>query len=221
MKLTNCLQTRLEGLTGYLSGISSGLAAAVGSACAQTLHGLIPPFQLNAARYAAQTFMSVCLVMFVWTDVRISHIKVPWVILLSVLSVIYNVAFYTAAMCLPLATLMLINVSVPYIGTLVFSKIFLYKQTVCFQYVSFSVILLGQCLLLQPCFLFSSTGCHQDLSVFDNSTKKNITSGVEPAKLSSSLIGYILVIVASLVSSLRTFVYRCQVPDIPTYVLSF
>ena len=148
MKLTNCLQTRLEGLAGYLSGISSGLAAAVGSACAQTLHGLIPPFQLNAARYAAQTFMSVCLVMFVWTDVRIPHIKVPWVILLSVLSVIYNVAFYTAAMCLPLATLMLINVSVTYIGKLVFSKIFLYKQTVCFQYVSFSVILLGQCLLL-------------------------------------------------------------------------
>ena len=219
----------LSGLSGYLSGFGSGIASAIGSGCAQTLHGLIPPFQLNAARYAAQFLMSVSLVIFTWTDVRICYIQIPWVIVLSVISVLFNTAFYTAALYLPLGILMLANLSITYVGTLVFSKIFLYKQTVCFQYVAFIVIQLGQCLLLQPCFLFPSPICDNVFSAVDNITEQNITHESEshvPSSSSSSssssyLIGYVLVIVASMVSALRTFVYRCQVPDIPTHVVSF
>ena len=127
----------------------------------------------------------------------------------------------TAALYLPLGILMLANLSITYVGTLVFSKIFLYKQTVCFQYVAFVVIQFGQCLLLQPCFLFPSPRCDNVFSDIDNITEQNITDESESHMPSSSyLIGYVLVVVASMVSALRTFVYRCQVPDIPTYVVS-
>ena len=223
MIVTNCarFKSALAGFTAYLSGIGSGLAEAIGSACAQKLHGVIPPFQLNAGRYAAQILMSICLVMLVWTDVRISYIKVPWVILLSVLSVIYNTAFYTAAMYLPLSTLMLINLSVIYMGTIILSKIFLYKQTVCFQYIAFLVLLLGQCLLLQPCFIFSTVRCYNNFSFSNNDSFKSITPVMKPDTLPSPFIGYILVIVASSVAAIRTFVYRCQVSEVPTSVLCF
>ena len=225
MKITNyCshVQNTLAGFLGYFSGIISGLSTALSSACAQKLDGVIPPFQLNAGRYTVQFVMSACLVVITRTDVRISYVKIPWVLLLSVMTVFFNTAFYTAATYLPLGTLMLINLSITYTGTLIFSKRFLFKQTVFFQYVAFMIILLGQCLLLQPCFLFQSARCHKDFSSLDNITNTSITSEVKhTTSLSSSSIGYILVVGASLVSSLRTFVYRCQVPDISTPVVCF
>ena len=225
-KIANCasIQNTLAKLLGYFTGIISGLSTTLSSACAQKLDGVIPPFQLNAGRYSVQFVMSACLVVITRTDVRISYVKVPWVLLLSVITVLFNTAFYTAATYLPLGTLMLINLSVTYIGTLIFSKRFLFKQTVFFQYVAFMVILLGQCLLLQPCFLFQSARCHKDFSSLDNITNKSITPEIvhiTSTSLSSSSIGYILVVGASLVSSLRTFVYRCQVPDISTPVVCF
>ena len=87
MKTTNCVSiyNTLAGLAGYLSGVSAGLSVIIGSTCAQKLNGLIPAFELNAWCYAAEVFLSACLVVFTWRDVRISYIKVPWVILLTVL----------------------------------------------------------------------------------------------------------------------------------------
>ena len=224
MKITNCagIYNTLAGLAGYLSAISAGLSVTIGSACAQILNGIIPPFELNVWRYAAEAFMSACLVVFTQTDVRIPHIKVPWVILLTVLNVILNTAFYTAAIYLSLGILELFKISISFIAALLLSKRFLYKQTVCFQYVAFIVILIGQFLLLQPCFLFQAK-CHNDLSISINATNKGINSELEYSTSSSSassLIGYVLVVIASLSSSLRQFVYRCQVQDISTSVVS-
>ena len=224
MKITNLagLYHVLVRLAGFLSAVIAGLSTTLSSACAQTLNGLIPAFQLNAWRYVAEMFMSACLVVFTRTDIRIPYIKVPWMILLTVLSVILNTSYYTAATYLPLGILELSKISISYIATLLLSKRLLYKQTVCFQYVAFIVILLGQFLLLQPCFLFPAKRCHNDLSVLDNATNKSIEAEMEhtTSSSSSSLIGFILVIMAALASSLRTFVYRCQVPDISTSVVS-
>ena len=226
MKIINCarIYNTLAGLAGYLSGVSAGLSITISSACAQKLNGIIPAFELNAWRYAAEVFLSACLVVFTQRDVRISYIKVPWMILLTVLSVILNTAVYTAAIYLPLGILALSKISISYIVTLVLSKRFLYKQTVCFQYVAFIVILLGQFLLLQPCFLFKAASCHNDLSISINATNKSFNPELEystsPSSSSSSLIGYVLVVIASLSSSLRQFVYRCQVPDISASVVS-
>ena len=223
MKITNFagIYHALVRLAGYLSAVSAGLSTTLSSACSQTLNGLIPAFQLNAWRFAAEVFMSACLVVFTRTDVRIPYIKVPWIILLTVLSVILNTAYYTATTYLPLGILELSKISISYIATLLLSKRLLYKQTVCFQYVAFIVILLGQLLLLQPCFLFPAKRCHNDLSVLDNATNKSIEAEMEhTTSSSSSLIGFILVVMAALASSLRTFVYRCQVPDISTSVVS-
>ena len=219
MKITNFagLYHALVRLAGYLSAVIAGLSTTLSSACAQTLNGLIPAFQLNAWRFAAEVFMSACLVVFTQTDVHIPYIKVPWMILLTVLSVILNTSYYTAATYLPLGILELSKISISYIATLLLSKRLLYKQTVCFQYVAFIVILLGQLLLLQPCFLFPATRCHNDLSVLDNATNKSIEAEMEH----TTLIGFILVVMAALTTSLRTFVYRCQVPDISTSVVSF
>ena len=217
----NCagIYNALVGLAGYLSSVSAGLSASLSSACAQKLNRLIPAFELNAWRYVAELFMSACLVVFTRRDVRISYIKVPWVILLGVLSVISNTAYYTAATYLPLGILELAKISISYIATLLLSKRLLHKQTVCFQYVAFIVILLGQLLLWQPCFLFPTTRCHNDFSVLNNATKISIEPQMEGTSW-SSLIGYILVLVDALSSSLRTFIYRCQVPDISTSVVS-
>ena len=113
--------------------------------------------------------------------------------------------------------------SITYIGTLLLSKRFLYTQTVCFQYFAFIGILLGQLLLWQPCFLFTSARCHNNFSILTNATNKSINNEAEYITSSSSslsLIGYALVLLASLASSLRTFVCRCQVPDISTCAVS-
>ena len=224
MKITNCasMYNTLAGFAGYLSAISAGLAVNIGSACAQILDGLIPPFELNVCRFAAEVFMSACLVVFTKTDVRISYIKVPWIILLAVLSVILNTTYYSAAIYLPIGILELFMTSFSYVATLLLSKRFLYKQTVCFQYFAFLVILIGQFLLLQPCFLFQGARCLNDLSISINATNKSINPDLEytTSPSSSSLIGYVLIVVASLTLSLRQFVYRCQDPDISTSVVS-
>ena len=228
MKITNCgsIYNTLAGLAGYLSAIGAALSVNIGSACAQILDGLIPVFELNAWRYVAEVFMSAWLVVFMRRDVQISYIKFPWMILLAVLGVIMNTTYYSAAIYLPIGILELFMTSISYIATLLLSKRFLYKQTVCFQYVAFLVILIGQFLLLQPCFLFQAARCHNDLSISINATNKSINAEQEyitsssSSSSSSSLIGYVLVIVASLASSLRQFVYRCQVPDISTSVVS-
>ena len=224
MKTTNCasIYNTLAGLAGYLSAVSAGLSLTISSACAQKLNGLLPAFELNAWRYAAEVFLSACLVVFTCRDVRISYIKVPWVILLTVLSFILNTADYTAAIYLPLGILALSKISISYVVTLLLSKRFLYKQTVCFQYIAFIIILLGQFLLLQPCFLFQAARCHNNLSILINATNKSINPELEYTRSSpsSSLIGYVLVVVASLALSLRQFVFRCQVPDISASVVS-
>ena len=225
MKITNCasIYNTLAGLAGYLSAVSAGLSITISSACAQKLNGIIPAFELNAWRYAAEVFLSACLVVFTRRDVRISYIKVPWMILLTVLSVILNTAVYTAAIYLSLGILSLSKISISYVVTLLLSKRFLYKQTVCFQHVAFIIILVGQFLLLQPCFLFQAATCHNDLSILINATNKSINPELEYStspSSSSSLIGYALVVVASMTLSLRQFVYRCQVPDISPSVVS-
>ena len=149
MKVENCagIYIALAGVAGFFSAVGAGLSNPVASAFAQKLNGLIPAFQLNACRYAAEVFMSVCLAVFTHTSVWIPYIKVPWIVLLAVLNTIINTTFYTAAIYLPIGILELANTSITYIGTLVLSKRFLYKQTVCFQYVAFIGILLGQFLL--------------------------------------------------------------------------
>ena len=226
MKITNCasIYNTLAGLAGYLSAISAALSVNIGSACAQILDGLIPVFELSAWRYAAEVFLSACLVVFTRRDVRISYIKFPWMILLAVLSVVMNTTYYSAAIYLPIGILELFMTSISYIATLLLSKRFLYKQTVCFQYFAFIIILIGQFLLLQPCLLFQVARCHNDLSILINATNKSINPELEystsPSSSSSSLIGYVLVAITSLALSLRQFVYRCQVPDISTSVVS-
>ena len=224
MKVENCvgIYIALAGVAGYFSAVGAGLSNPVAAAFAQKLNGLIPAFQLNACRYAAEVFMSVCLAVITRTSVWIPYIKVPWIILLAVLNTIINTTFYTAAIYLPIGILELANTSITYIGTLLLSKRFLYKQTVCFQYVAFIGILLGQFLLWQPCFLFPLARCHNDFSILDNATNKSISPELDntASSTSSSLIGYGLVILASLGIALRTFVCRCQFPDISTCVVS-
>ena len=221
MKIQNCtsIHNALAGLAGYLSALGFGLSATLSNACAQKLNGLVPAFQLNAWRYAGEAFLSACLVLFTQTEVRVSYIKVPWMILLTFLSLIFSTTYYTAAIYLPIGILELFTTSITYIGTLLLSKRFLYKQTVCFQYVAFIVILLGQLLLWQPCFLFPAAICQNNSSILHNATNNNITPELE-YNTPPFWIGYVLVVAASLALSLRTVVYYCQVQDISTSVVS-
>ena len=225
MKIANCedIYNTLVGLAGYFTAVGAGVSNPVSASFGQKLNGLIPAFQLNAWRYVAEVFMSGCLAVFTQTDVRIPYIKVPWMIIITVLSTILNTSFYTAAIFLPIGFLELANSSITYIGSLLLSKRFLYTQTVCFQYFAFIVILLGQFLLWQPCFLFPSTRCHSDSSILTNATNNSINPELEYITLSSSsssFIGYVLVVIASLASCLRSFACRCLIPDIPTSAVS-
>ena len=90
---------------GYLSSVASGVASVLSAACVQTLSGEVPPFQLNAARYSTQVVMSFFIALYAKNSFKITAIKVPWVILLAILSILYNTFYFTSAEYLPLGNL--------------------------------------------------------------------------------------------------------------------
>ena len=150
-KLSNLFDKRQ--FSAYFCTVFSGLIETGSAACVQRMQGVLPPFELNAARYACQILMALCLVLATRASVKTVDAElIPSLLILALYSFLINTLYFTAAAYIPLGNLMVTHMVTMYITCVLFSRLFLQRETHVVQYAAFLFILAGELLLTQPWF---------------------------------------------------------------------
>ena len=138
-------------LVATISFLMSIVAETMSSACAQALQDVIPPFQLNLFRYIAQLILTAIILLFKRPNMDIKCVNTKFYLFVTcILSIIFNVSFYSAASRLPLGTLVILMSVIQIISVLALHKTILKETVPLIKVIIIPLTLLGLCLMLEP-----------------------------------------------------------------------
>ena len=165
-------------LVAYIAAFLSIITVSISLPCVQILNGVVPEFELNAWRFAAQVFLVAPVVMKHKCDVWILLKKWPVMIVICILYTMFNLTYYTSALYLPVETLDGLNSTVVIITNMLLSICIKADRKPCL-YLSAGLSITGILLLTQPEFMFNS-------HVRSNQSFTTTTSWISPCTNSTT-----------------------------------
>ena len=194
---------------GTLAYLLAIIAETISCMCAQALRDVVPPFQLNFLRYVAQLLFTIVLVILKGMDITIfiSHFQF-YTVLTSVLSMIYNVSFYSAASILPLGTLVMVLGIVQIVGILIIQRVLFMETISFFKIIVIPVTLVGISLMLEPVVHFEDMGSFVDTYIGSSSQEH------------STYVGIILAIIAGLTSAIYVSIVNNKLQNVQMVIIS-
>ena len=216
-------------LRGYGAVVVGTVFLVFGRASVQLLHGLVPPFELNAARYLVQTLLSGVLIATRSTNWQVPQVTLPWLCFVAVSSNVFNFTYYTSASFLPLGNQQLVTLAASFVGCVTLIRVFLQKAIHWTKYISIFLVLVGGVLVIQPDPPFhheERSTPNKTIAGFTNFSmdalqNKTLDWTKSSSIYASTIAGYILAVIAGLALSSKAFLVRLRVNDIPSTVVAF
>ena len=185
-------------LAATISFLMSLVAETISSACAQALQDFIPPFQLNFFRYIVQLVLTVIILLVKRPSMDIYSVNTKcYLFATCILSIIFNVSFFSAASRLPLGTLVILMSVIQIISVLVLHKTIFKESIPLIKVIIIPLILVGLYLMLEP----QLDQMKVDLVNTTASNNKTVHSTVTDhatGDTSKNIIGIVLAIIAGL-----------------------
>ena len=143
-------------IAGHVAGVAMAICVCASSACAQSLGGYVPMFELNAWRFGVMWIIVLPFIIGRWSNVRVlvaGRSERLYLVLYCLLSNVYNITFYEASIYLPVGVLGGTEFTLIILITAIGSAV-LARKCLAIITVSATLAIIGIFLLVQPEFLF-------------------------------------------------------------------
>lgn len=215
-------------LFAYVLAFLSVVLDSISLPCVQILDDIVPKFELNAWRFAAQITLLLPVVGKNKCDVRVSIKQWPVLLILCIDNTLYNLFHYYAAVYLPVGTLVGLNKGIVLVVNVIIS-IFRKTDRKLFLYVSSVLVIISVLFITQPDFIFAGSG----LYINSPATSTNWTSPCRQPYISNLTttdtnlhsrglwIGYIIITVSGILSAIEKQIVNYIVQSTSPLTVSF
>lgn len=142
--------------SAYIALFSVPICVATSLSSAQALGGIVPAFELNALRFVAELTIVIPMIISKRDSIKHERKHLPWLCLVSLMSSIWNICYFSASTHLPVGTLSgMFNGFVLAITALI--SLFVLRNCAAHLVVAVLICTAGTILLVQPEFIFYDT----------------------------------------------------------------
>ena len=213
-------------IRGYVAGLIGSLFHSVSAAFVQLLHGVIPPFELNLARYGASFIACVVIILIGKGCFRVERQFLVWVTLTIIASNTNNILYYTASSLIPLGNQVVAFQATVIVSSAFVSKFILKDRVLLTDYPLVILVLIGGVLICQSDPPFE----HLNKGLCTGMRDVNFTTAADtlPCEVkqnmafrTESALGYIFTVISGVSRTVMSWAFRSKLQDISSITINF